>query len=98
MAPLVALPNWQTPWNGAPGVSTPLGPLQLRLGVDSDRTAPVMLRWRRGGEVLDLPPLHMHHFHLYQGDRVGLRAPFTHYLLSETHGDSSCSRSGAASA
>ncbi len=55
MAPLVALPNWQTPWNGAPGVSTPLGPLQLRLSVDGDRTAPVMLRWRQGGEMLDLP-------------------------------------------
>ena len=55
MTPVSALPHWQMPWDGTPGVTTPLGPLQLRLADDSDSVAPVMLRWRRGGEVLDLP-------------------------------------------
>ncbi|XQU09098.1 tRNA lysidine(34) synthetase TilS [Halomonas sp. LY9] len=55
MTALAALPDWQTPWNGEPGVSTPLGPLQLRLEGDAFQTEPLMLRWRQGGEVLVLP-------------------------------------------
>lgn len=46
------------------------------------------------GEVLALPPVHMHHFHLYQVGKLSGRPPFTHYQLSETHGDSGCTRSG----
>ncbi|MFP3341157.1 tRNA lysidine(34) synthetase TilS [Halomonas sp. SIMBA_159] len=55
MTALAALPDWQTPWNGEPGVSTPLGPLQLRLEGDVFQAEPLMLRWRQGGEVLVLP-------------------------------------------
>ena len=45
------------------------------------------------GEVLAYPPVHMHHFHLFQGDRVGILQPHTHYVGTETHGDSGCLRS-----
>ncbi|WP_404376724.1 tRNA lysidine(34) synthetase TilS [Vreelandella aquamarina] len=55
MAPLPTQPDWQTTWNGEPGVPTPLGALQLRLERDSSSAAPVILRWRQGGEVLVLP-------------------------------------------
>lgn len=55
MTPLAALPDWQAPWSGEPGVSTPLGPLQLRLECDAYLAESFMLRWRQGGEVLVLP-------------------------------------------
>jgi len=48
------------------------------------------------GEILAQTPVHMHHFHLYQVDRAGLKPGLTHYINTETHGDSGCQRSGLA--
>lgn len=50
MAPLKTLPPWQAEWDGTPGLQTPLGTLQLSLATEH----PVTLRWRQGGEVIDL--------------------------------------------
>ena len=46
------------------------------------------------GEVFSYPPIHMHHYHLYQVDVDGLLAPYSHFLKTETHGDSGCPISG----
>ncbi|WP_249976841.1 tRNA lysidine(34) synthetase TilS [Vreelandella olivaria] len=51
MAPLVPLPVWQAQWDGHPGLATPLGTLQITLNT----SYPVLLRWRQGGEVINLP-------------------------------------------
>ncbi|WNL42827.1 tRNA lysidine(34) synthetase TilS [Halomonas sp. PAMB 3264] len=50
MAPRQALPAWQASWNGEEGIATPLGPLGLKLCPARQ----VTLRFRRGGEVIDL--------------------------------------------
>lgn len=50
MAPLEPLPVWETEWDGAPGLPTPLGMLQVALVTPHS----VTLRWRQGGEVLAL--------------------------------------------
>ncbi|WP_447956393.1 tRNA lysidine(34) synthetase TilS [Vreelandella sp. EE7] len=50
MAPLGALPEWQVEWNGEAGVATPLGPLSVTL----NPLQAVTLRFRKGGEVIDL--------------------------------------------
>lgn len=51
MATLPPLPGWETVWDGQPGLSTPLG--KLMVSIPTSR--PLMLRWRQGGEVIDLP-------------------------------------------
>ncbi|MFI0474359.1 tRNA lysidine(34) synthetase TilS [Halomonas sp. HMF6819] len=50
MAPCQALPAWQTSWNGEEAIATPLGPLRISL-CPARR---VTLRFRQGGEVIDL--------------------------------------------
>lgn len=51
MEPLDVLPPWCAEWDGTPGLATPLGALQIALATRH----PVTLRWRQGGEVIDLP-------------------------------------------
>jgi len=46
------------------------------------------------GEIIGYPPAHMHHFHLYQKDRLAPYSPFVHILGTETHGDASCEQDG----
>ncbi|AVI61390.1 tRNA lysidine(34) synthetase TilS [Halomonas sp. GFAJ-1] len=51
MAALPPLPDWETAWDGQAGLSTPLG--KLMVSMPSSRS--MTLRWRQGGEVIDLP-------------------------------------------
>ncbi|MFG6668333.1 tRNA lysidine(34) synthetase TilS [Halomonas sp. HNIBRBA4712] len=50
MAPLLPLPDWQASWRGDTDVATPWGALAVRLAP----AARVTLRFRQGGEVIDV--------------------------------------------
>lgn len=51
MAALAPLPEWEAQWDGAPGLPTPLGTLHLSM----PGARALTLRWRQGGEVINLP-------------------------------------------
>lgn len=51
MPALQPLPAWETVWDGQPGLPTPLG----ELNVSMPMARSVTLRWRQGGEVINLP-------------------------------------------
>lgn len=48
----------------------------------------------KGGNIVPFPPLHMHHFHLFQVDPLAPYWPHIVFTDGETHGDDMCAHEG----